>query len=763
MRLTLRTMLAYMHDILKPEEAEEMGRKIEQSEFANGLVHRIRSATRRLRLGAPSLDGKGMGLDPNTVADYLEGSLPPDRVPDFEKVCLESDVHLAEVAACDQILTLILGEAVEVDPELRQRMYQIGSPNVEGAPESPPVAAAPLAGSGPAAASHAGAAAPHGRADAHEPMEAAAEPVSLRPRPQIPDYLLAGRRSQKRRIVLALALAFLGSAVVLRIMGPFNREHPLVKMLGGAGTVASVDKQDDSATDGDEQQKPDEDAAASDTGDQPAGGASQKPAAVAKPSGRKPGKTEPSVPQENPAVTPDPTERPVEEPVEPAGKSATQKKGVQKPTETVEPDEAEGPMAKNGPGTGKTPDGKTPSGESATPQVGILVGTVKATTPPAPPPVLLGRKGQAADWARLAAQAKLASGDQLLSLPAFSPEIVLSRGVQISFAGPSQVQLLPLQANEEIGLGINYCRIFIYTAGVAGARIRLDLAGHKGTATFTDPTSEMALDVRRYLPPGCNPEQAAPEPENAEQDLPQTVIQMFTTIGRIEWQDEASGIAAPIDAGQAQVIIGDRAQTLAVNELPAWARRESSNVDRMGATSLHPFPSDPVALSLKEKFLDRRGEVRCLAARCLTYLESYDDVIADLGDKRQSQNYSTADFDALRDAIARGPESAARVRETLERQCGQDGAKLYWLLKGFSPQQLLTQDADQLVALLDHDSLQIRLFAYENLRRITKKTLHYRAEADKAQRRSMIRSWQELLDKKQIAYAAKPSPLSGGE
>ena len=159
---------------------------------------------------------------------------------------------------------------------------------------------------------------------------------------------------------------------------------------------------------------------------------------------------------------------------------------------------------------------------------------------------------------------------------------------------------------------------------------------------------------------------------------------------------------------------------------------------------------------------DRKPEVRALAARFLAYLDVNDAAVLELADDQQ-RPFWAAEFDALRESISRGPESAVRVREALERLCGEQAPMLYRMLWGYSPQQLQGRDAEQLVKYLNEDSLYVRVMAFENLRRITKKTLLYRPEGNVERRKSSVRSWNDQLRDPGIVYATLPSPTLSGD
>ena len=217
MRLTLRTLLAYLDDILEPAQAKEIGAKLNESSLASSLVSRIREVMRRRRLTAPTLSGPGVGIDPNSVSEYLDNTLPPDGVADVEKICLESDVHLAEVAACHQILTLALGEPVEVPSRTRERMYALG-------PSAAKIAIAPAMG--PATASAGTDELPsEALADVLSQAEAVSRPAgrSMKPVPRPdeepfrkahPDYLKA--RSPWKKI-----LAYVAAVAVIVVWAIF--------------------------------------------------------------------------------------------------------------------------------------------------------------------------------------------------------------------------------------------------------------------------------------------------------------------------------------------------------------------------------------------------------------------------------------------------------------------------------------------------------------------------------------------------------------
>ena len=131
MRLTLRTMLAYLDNILEPQDAEALGAKISDSEFASELVYRTLSSTRKANLNAPPLDGKGIGPDPNSVAEYLDNTLEENRIPGFEKVCLESDMYLSEVASCHSILSICIDQPITIENEMRDRVLGLVSASLE--------------------------------------------------------------------------------------------------------------------------------------------------------------------------------------------------------------------------------------------------------------------------------------------------------------------------------------------------------------------------------------------------------------------------------------------------------------------------------------------------------------------------------------------------------------------------------------------------------------------------------------------------------
>ena len=84
MRLTLRTLLAYLDDTMDPAEIKEFGKRVAESDAAQELIARIRQITRRRRLTAPPATGPN-AFDPNTVAEYLDNKLSNEQVAEWKR------------------------------------------------------------------------------------------------------------------------------------------------------------------------------------------------------------------------------------------------------------------------------------------------------------------------------------------------------------------------------------------------------------------------------------------------------------------------------------------------------------------------------------------------------------------------------------------------------------------------------------------------------------------------------------------------------
>ena len=141
MRLTLRTLLAWLDGVLPTADQDELGEKVGASPIAPKLVDRIRDVMARPGLVAPRPDGRGLADDPNTVAEFLDNVLPADRLEAFERVCIESDMHLAEAADCHAILAEMARNPAAITPldrRLQKRLLdQVARSAEQSAPDQP--------------------------------------------------------------------------------------------------------------------------------------------------------------------------------------------------------------------------------------------------------------------------------------------------------------------------------------------------------------------------------------------------------------------------------------------------------------------------------------------------------------------------------------------------------------------------------------------------------------------------------------------------
>ena len=709
MRLTLRTMLAYLDDVLDSGETRELEQKIEESSFASGLVHRIRDSTRRLRLGAPKVTGKGIGLDANSVAEYLDSTLPSEQVPEFEKVCLESDVHLAEVASSHQILAIVLGEPAEVSPELRERIYRIGeaeSPSANGTggfsnlDEIAPAMGSVAVGANGTNGSH-----------------VVKAPVA-RSRAQ------SGVRIKS--LAITLALVFLIVLAALQVIGVDR-----IKNLFGGGSASVVEA--------------------------PKG--LQSP--VTPPESGQPDLEVDSSPGPSEVVA-----SPVTEQAPPLVDSGEEPPDVIEAaaTDLVPPPIAELPSeipaetTSGADAIASVPAAETPPPVSGSEPVESAEVPAEVARERMPVGRYISDNGVAAGfnheenaWYGLLSDGQLRSGDRLVALPTYRPQLLLLPALKVTIAGESVIELGAPKETSETEISMETGRLLLIPFGDPNVITNLTLAGRRATLRFADEQSAVGIEVKHYLAPGSDAK-AHPTPR---------VVQVYSINGKIGWE-EAGQDLVEINEGEVLAFIGDAPAALfAGGQLPKWVDGSNlTHIDRRSSDELLRYltPDRPLSLSLMERTEFRRVEIRALASQSLCTLDIFDPALEALNDESQ-HSYWGWQVDALRAAMARSPESVAKVERTVEKLSGEQASTVLRLLQGYSPEQLAAGGAAELVAALEHDRMIIRVLAYENLRRITGKTPTFHPERDPKLEKSKVMKWQRNLEEGLIVYETPPSPL----
>ncbi|MDZ4781309.1 MAG: hypothetical protein SGJ19_13725 [Planctomycetia bacterium] len=702
MRLTLRTMLAYMDGVLSPADAEELRRKIEQNEGAAGIMHRVRDVQCRLRLGAPKVEGRGLGGDANTVAEYLDNTLPTDRIPEFERICLESDAHLAESAACHHILALVLGESAQVEPDLRRKLYGLIDAPQQPPEPAPPVAAPPVA----------------------EP-EVLAPLSKTRRKMNVPEYLRDKPGSRTLlKVAIGLAAALLLAAVAVMAIGP----ERLLSQLRGTGAnpqVAQGDGDDakDAVTvaDKDEVQSPATDEEVVDTDETVTDDESSTTSN-----------------DEEPAT--DDTARTVKSP-------ALKPVAAETATDEAVTADAPSPPTPDADTTDNAPD-DTAEADATPTEDGADADSSGSDAAPAAPvasevgrcflqkDVLLRFATDAGIWKRLVQGDAVFAGDRLLAFPRFSPAVTLSNGVAVEMSGATQVVVEGPDSDGTPALRILYGRMILMPLSDPQSPVRLLIGDQERVVTFPDTKSMLAVEVRPELVNGSDPEQT-PARLN---------IEFCLVSGKLGWQGAAA--EAPAELASPLLWTTDPAAPVAGGDVPKWIRDKSKTGESIAAPAIEEgIATDrPVIVSLKEAANHRQRELRSLAAKCLALIGEYDDFVAILSDPAQWPAWD-GQIEELRASMARSPEDAAKVRVALEKARSSDAQGLYRLLWGYTEEEFVKGGAAQeLLADLEHQDIDYRVLAHWNLRQLTGMRHPYDPrEEDGKSRKDRVELWQKKV------------------
>lgn len=815
MRLTLRTLLAHLDRTLDPDDDAAIAAKLRESDFASRLVERVRACLQSDALESPAPLATGTADDANRIGEYLDSVLAPEQVAEVERMCLESDAHLAEVAACHQILTLVLAKPAEIPAALRNRLYELGQElatdqNTTNGKETPvveSVASPTRVPPGGMATSKPGAAPPaiapvgpddSGVSDAPTRLKGevvAAAETQVKPvlagskrlsRSDLSDY--SGRPSRVVPWLVSLGLIaaflFVASQAFAPLLKRRAADDDQVLTLNDTYTPATVEEEGTGAAPAAPSlaHPPRVPAAASGTAPERNNGSSSAPA-----TGRSSAdQTQPAPPAPEPLPdAPAPPSSPS------TGTGAASRPGSVPPLPQPPPVTAMNPPSKGAPPVAGEVD--VPERPASPTDVAADVDT-PAPVVPAPPALndvvppeptlpadiragvdpimitseeslLLIRDPDSETWILGKHGEIVQPGSELICPPLYRDRLSIHGEADVTMIGPARAVVRPA-ADKTAELVLLYGRFLI--AGTGEEQRQLSIRFEDTTSSLTLPAAGnvAAVEVRALRPPGMNPEDAT---------ATQRFLQVWAAEGMPQWRS-GNRPEVTLETGQLLTLgSGNQVSLTDARSTPAWVAEPVEAVGSIESSARKGLlelvrSNEAIELSLREAMDFRRAEVGAIAAQTLLLLGRHDVYFGGEGvfSQIRQRTYWPEHFNAMLEAINRGPESAAAVRASIAQMDAAQADEIYRLLWLHSDSQLAAGGDAALVQALDSSNMTIRVLAAENLRHITGTTLLYKPEVEMPSRRaSDIKKWETRLRRGEIRWTAQtddePEPAAEEE
>jgi len=722
MRLTLRTLLAWIDGVLAGEQRDEIGAKVEGSPVAPKLIDRIRDVVARPSLAAPRVDGRGLADDPNTIAEFLDNVLAPDRLEAFERVCIDSDIHLAEAAECHALLAELAREPDAIGPldrKLRRRLRERLAEFVTAPPKDKP----------------------HEEAAAlvqavREAMDRDdGRPIAGGPAIQnLPNTTKqASPAAWLSAITAVVLLVALGVLLGWSLLGPGKRGRELAAAKAASEPLPAAAQPDAVAP-------PDEPPPVL-VNEPPVA-----PPAVVEPP---PGSPEDDLPETGASPAP----------AAPPAAAAAAASGAVIPLPPME-------RAADDPFPADAADAPEPAGAKPAPP------------PVAPPPgmvaeggVVLRRvaEGDAVRWQAVSAGGPLMAVEELVA-PVHSYPRLVRGDISIRLL-PGTQATLTTDADGTPRLEVVFGAAVVWTEA-AEETVGITAAGLAGLATL-GPRQMVGATVELAHDQGTDPAVVVPGRRAR-----------LETTGGIRWrQTELDG--GPVGRPLAGLAVDqplpprggiewtsaapETATLLPLEAATGWMNRTapSDRIDRGAAAALAAAltAARPVEESLRDLAGDRRVENRMAAAATLALLGDYDPLVTLLCDDRPGEKLSDSQWRGLHAAavplaLARGANAAVRLRQAFAgRGPAGRGEELYLLARGLAPAELAAGGAAALVELLADDSLAVRRSALLELERLVPDEpagrLDYRPDRSPQLNERGVEWWRRKLE---AALAGPPAP-----